>query len=476
VAEDDDGELAKPAVRVMSEEVDMAPCWKHSTQPGSWIFRRGDSYYFSRVFKHAIYPRGLINLLGVWWTPGDNFVWQMLDHNELQDAIYRFSAVQFWAGAEGKIHRVSANARLTQDILHALSAGVSRASKSPFDGIPLRDGKLDVMTGKVTPFTLEDFVTWTLPFHAADLTRDGAPSKWLNFLHQGFSDQDIELLQEFFGYCLSGSTKHQRSLWIYGDPGCGKSIIFKVLIAIVGRERTTIRKSENFKSNFNGDLLGKRLIYFPDYRHDPASAKAALSFLLTVAGDDPIQIERKYKEAVHEMLMGKIVWSSNDMPVFPDSTGASLRRFLVIHRKKHEGIVEDPNLTDSLLAEAPQILQWATIGAKRLALRGRFDADMLDGKLMRHAARSMNATYAFLEDACMIGPGVTGQRVAKQTVFDAWRAYAAETGHHQRYNRETFAASLMQSAAQLGTKVKGADEDFVNINVRSKYLKTGLLG
>lgn len=464
----EDGDFDAPAIRdTDNDPSQMAPCWKHPSAKGSWIFRRGDTYHLSRVYAKTVHPRGLINLLGIWWAPQDNNIWRMLESHDLRDSVYRFAARQFWQGKEGA-SLIAANAPLVDQIIDALSAFVGRGDKQPYDGIPLQDGKLDPLTNVVTPFELEDFANWTLPFSSSALTL-GPPTRWLSFLQEGFSSADIDLLQEFFGYCLSGSTKYQKSLWIYGEPGCGKSIIFKVLIAIVGRERTAIRKSENFRSNFNGDLLGKRLVYFPDYRHEPKSAGAALSFLLTVVGDDPIQIERKYKEAVQEMLMAKVVWSSNDMPVFPDTAAASLRRFMVMHRKKPANFVEDPGLADTLLAEAPQILQWATVGAKRLALRGRFDSGMLDAKLIRFSARSMNATYAFLEDACILGKGVEGVKVDKQIVFEAWNLYANETGHHKRYNRETFASSLMQTASQLGTKIRGEGECFVNIDVKSKY-------
>lgn len=470
-----EGESARASLPERASVDPEASFWQHPSGRG-YVFRRGDSYHLAKTFIKEAFPNGLVNLLGIWWAPDvATGVWHQLGPTELAGRAYPFCADQWWAGSEGKLSRISVNAGLINDVLHAVTTSIGQVDRQPFEGIPLIDGKFDPLTGKLSPFQLGDFVTWTLPYtygqvmDSAGAEGQAGERQWLDFLAEGSKQEDINLLQEFFGYCLSGSTEHQKSLWIYGPPGCGKSVIFKVLIAIVGEKRVAVRQAENFRSTFNGDLSGKRLVYFPDYRHDPAHAKAALNFLLTVAGDDPIQIEQKYKAAVLEKLMAKIVWSSNDMPSFPDSTGATLRRIMMLHRQGRTGGTENVDLAEQLIANAASILRWAAEGAKRLTERGRFDGGMLDPKLMQYAARTMNATYAFLQDACVVGAGVEDVKTPKQDVFDAWRRYAAATGHHQRYNRETFAASLMQSVLQCKAVVKGVGEDFVGIAIKTAY-------
>lgn len=58
--------------------------------------------------------------------------------------------------------------------------------------------------------------------------------KWIKFLNQLLSEEDVMTLQEYMGYLLIPSTRAQKMLMIIGNGGEGKSRIGRVLYELMG--------------------------------------------------------------------------------------------------------------------------------------------------------------------------------------------------------------------------------------------------
>jgi putative DNA primase/helicase len=429
----------------------------------SGVHRDGDYLSVAKQFAIAAYPRGLRFWRERWWSLHEGTLWRLVEDLDFRAKIYVFVADQRFRRGN-KFIPLPTSKTTIDNVIDALKAVAELAPDKIFRGIALIDGKIDPVTRAVTEFAAEDFVTWTLPFSSKDLVNQ-TPAAWLEFLAHGSSSDDVQLLKEWFGYCLIGENRLQKTLWLYGPPGCGKSVICKILISILAPERVAVRTDETLKSRYNDDLIDKRLIYFSDYRNDAGATQQALKFLLTVGGDDPILIEGKYKTPFTARVDAKILFTSNEMPMFRDTTAASLRRLMIIHRHAWAGTT-DPNLYIKLEAEIRGIFAWALDGARDLIVRGRFDEALLDPKLRHYTARATNATFAFIQDAILFAPQSS---VTKLEIFDAWRRYAEERGQFQRFNYESFVVSFIQSVKLEHPSIKADSDTIYGIALEARY-------
>ena len=427
------------------------------------VHRDGDYLGIARAFAVAAYPRGLRFWRERWWSLETGTLWHTVEDLDFRAKIYPFVADQRFRRGTRTLPLPTSKATI-DNVIDALKAVAELRPDRIFRGIALADGKIDPLTRSIAPFDADDFVTWTLPFRSDEIEQQ-TPEVWLDFLRQGSSEADIQILKEWFGYCLIGENQLQKTLWLYGPPGCGKSIICKILISILAPERVAVRTDETLKSRYNDDLIDKRLIYFSDYRNDASATQQALKFLLTVGGDDPILIEGKYKTPFTAKVDAKILFTSNEMPMFRDTTSAALRRLMITHRQAWHGPV-DPNLYRKLEAEIRGIFSWALDGARDLLIRGRFDESLLDQKLKHYTARATNATFAFIQDAILFVPG---EQVTKLEVFDAWRVYAEERGQFQRFNFESFVVSFIQSVKLEHPSIKADGENIYGIAIEQRY-------
>jgi putative DNA primase/helicase len=126
------------------------------------------------------------------------------------------------------------------------------------------------------------------------------PTAWLGFLASiwGDDNESITLLQEYFGYLVSGRLDMQKMLQIIGPTRSGKGTIARVLTALMGGRRhvpglTLAAMSTNFGMS---PLIGKPFAIIPDARLGGTSSSAVVERLLSITGEDTLTIDRKYRE------------------------------------------------------------------------------------------------------------------------------------------------------------------------------------
>ena len=113
----------------------------------------------------------------------------------------------------------------------------SAAKPAAAQMISCQNGLLDLSTRTMHDHTPALFNVVSVPFdYDADAPK---PVAWLEFLDSVWpDDQDsIALLQEYFGYVLSGRTDMQKMLLLIGPTRRGKGTIARMLTALIGRRQ-----------------------------------------------------------------------------------------------------------------------------------------------------------------------------------------------------------------------------------------------
>ena len=87
---------------------------------------------------------------------------------------------------------------------------------------------------------------------------DAAPPAWHAFLDSlELADDEIALLAEWFGYCLTADTAQQKALMLIGPRRSGKGTILRVLRALVGEANACRTTLAGIGGNFGlAPLLG----------------------------------------------------------------------------------------------------------------------------------------------------------------------------------------------------------------------------
>ena len=286
------------------------------------------------------------------------------------------------------------------------------------------------------------------------------PVWWLKFLDVLWPDdpESIQLLQEWAGYILTLDTKQQKILLLVGPPRSGKGTIARVFTRMVGRANACAPTLSGLASHFGlWSLLGKQLAVISDARLSGRVDQAIITErLLTISGEDSIEVERKNLSSVTVRLPTRIMICTNEIPKLADSSGALPSRFIPLPLEQSFLGREDHDLEGRLMGEMPGILNWAIEGWHRLRARGRFQQPVVGQAVMDEMRDLSSPVSVFLRECCVVKPGID---VAIQDAFDAYTEWSGSQGQKHPGTVQTLGRDLRAVVPGLSTGQRRIDGD-----------------
>jgi putative DNA primase/helicase len=255
------------------------------------------------------------------------------------------------------------------------------------------------------------------------------PAQWLNFLKELFGDdqEQIDLLQDEFGYVISPDTSQQKILLVIGPKRSGKGTIARILSRLLGRDSVAGPTMSSLSESFGLEpLITKPLAIISDARIGSRTDKSTIAErLLSISGEDTMTVARKFRSAWHGRLITRFIILTNELPSFSDGSGALAGRFIVMVLTKSFFGNEDPALTDKLATELPGILNWSIKGYRRLIQRGHFVQPKSSEDIIEEIEMLAAPVKAFIRDCCETGPN---KSTKVEELWNAWQTWCVREG------------------------------------------------
>jgi putative DNA primase/helicase len=282
------------------------------------------------------------------------------------------------------------------------------------------------------------------------------PRNWHKFLHQLF-DGDVaalNLLQEWFGYCLTGDTSQQKMLLIVGPKRSGKGTIARVLSQLIGVGNVAGPTISSLAGPFGlQPLLGKSLAIVSDARFHGENVMTVVERLLCISGEDSITVDRKHLTSVTVKLPTRFMFLTNEFPRFTDASGALAGRFVILKLENSFYGREDHGLTERLSAELPGILNWAIEGWHQLHERECFLMPSSSEEVVQAIDELSSPVSAFVRDWCVVG---SGHRTSVDSLYEAWKQWCDAEGRQMVSTKQSFGRDLAAAVAGV-TRRRGTN-------------------
>lgn len=276
-----------------------------------------------------------------------------------------------------------------------------------------------------------DFFSVTqIPF---DFDANATCNIWLDFLESILRDdrECIDLLQEWFGYCLVPDRSFERMLYLHGPTRAGKGCILTALAGMVGRNQVVTTDFATLCSHFGlEDWFGKLVTVIEDARTPRTSdAMRGLERMLNITGGDSVSVARKFKTAISTGdLSARLTVASNEFLDMPDHALVLPRRVNLISLTKSFRNKEDYSIKTKLSEETELqgIINWALAGLVRLRRNGRFTEPSSSQRAMTQWQLETNPMAMFLNETCILEE--FDNVVYKKSLFLAWEEWCKERG------------------------------------------------
>lgn len=384
--------------------------------------------------------RSLLRYRSEWWR-WERGYWHKKEEEGLAGEIEAILSTKFWltmVNGESEVREWVPNTKRTNEVLKMLRGLVHVNGNLPpgiklsdpgepgapkvLDLLPLRSTLIDLTTG--ANYREQDTTPDFLMLHALPYVfdRDAECPRWLQFLEETWPDDPESrlLLQEWFGHVLTSENAEQVFLSIYGAPASGKTTIHNVLNKLLGVGSIAMELDQLATEFGKSQMATAKLAVAGDARWSGKDNARIVGAIIQITGETPIRIRDLYSKPHTAMPTARLMLIANERPNFHDSSGAMMRRQLLLETKLVVPIEQrDTRLMEKLEAEMAGIIQWAIDGLVRLRSARRFTRPESTRESIAEIGRAQSSIQEFVEDWCELGAFET-----PLTEFgDAYRSY-----------------------------------------------------
>jgi putative DNA primase/helicase len=287
-------------------------------------------------------------------------------------------------------------------------------------------GTVDLRTGELKPANPTDYITKVVAVSPAP---KGTPFPvFQKFLTEATSGNlDLQrFLQQWAGYCLTGDTREQALVFIYGTGGNGKGKFINALTEIVAHY-AKVAAMDTFVATRNqrhltelAMLKGARLVTASETEQGQRWSESRINQL---TGNDPITANFMRQDHFTYVPQFKLLLIGNHKPKLGSVNEAARRRFNIVPFV-HKPPVPDNTLEAKLREEYPAILRWMIDGCLDWQENGLVRPEIVKETTSEYF-EEQDVLGQWLQAKCDCGPG---KKESATALYESFKEFAQANG------------------------------------------------
>ncbi len=266
--------------------------------------------------------------------------------------------------------------------------------------INLKNGTFEITPKKqfLRPFEQRDFITYQLPFN---YDKEATAPIFQKYLDTSLPDKELQqVLAEYLGYIFIKPKvlKLEKVLLLYGTGANGKSVLFDVMSALVGKQNISNYSLQSLTDDkgYHRAMLSNKLL---NYASEINGKLETSIFKLLISGE-PVEARLPYGNPQIITDYAKFIFNTNELPREVENTNAFFRRFIIIPFKLELADKDqDKDLAKKIINnELSGVFNWVLDGLQRLLINKRFTESNIVKDEVSQFKKESDSVLMFLED------------------------------------------------------------------------------
>lgn len=323
--------------------------------------------------------------------------WEVISENNCKDFL---GDVALKMG----IYKFDAKYHLFKEDLYKQFQSDARLKEAEDNGgstvINLNNGTFEITSKKqiLRTFNKSDFLTYQLPF---DYNIEAKAPQFTRFLNDVLPEIELQnILAEYIGYIFVKNSvlKLEKVLLLYGTGANGKSVLFEILMALLGSQNVTnfsLNRLTDDQGNSRAQLGNKLLNYSSEI-----NGKLESSIFKQLVSGEPVEARLLYKDSQIITDYARFMFNCNELPKEVENTNAFFRRFIILpFRVTIPSQEQDKELSKKIIGnELSGVFNWVLNGLTRLLKNKDFThSNIVENEVLQYQKES-DSVLMFLED------------------------------------------------------------------------------
>lgn len=369
-----------------------------------------------------------------WWQCEDAKIWT---YSETSAALAHLQSWLKLLVMQGEPIKITAT-RL-RDVLFIAKSELGPTRLSIFDTnrhwIAADNGVIDLPNKTLIEHSPWNRITKKLPY---EFDQKATCPVWKKCLNEILVEADgytpcqewIDIMQLWFGYCLSSDTSLQVAMFWLGSGGNGKGTVTRLITKLIGDHNVVPVSIANLHEEYHRAYLYGKLVGIVD-EPDMRDLIKNGTWLKRITGEGPIDARRPTQEVFNYKSTLRLIITCNDLPHTRDlSEGFFRRQIIMKFRRQFEPHEIDTHLDEKLEAELPGILNWALVGLRKLrAAPDLLKASKQSDSLKAEYRSEQDSIGRFLDDHYERGTS-SNDKIRADELYRTYKKWCQDSGEY----------------------------------------------
>jgi len=344
-------------------------------------------------------------------------------------------------------------------------------SKEKFDDIPeelvcLENGILNIKTGKFSKHNPKYLFKNKIPII---YDKKATCPKINKFLKEVLYPEDIDPIQEWFGFCLYRKYFIKKAVILFGDTDTGKTVFLNLLEEFIGKKNSAGISLQRISG---GDkfALASLMDKYTNIFDDLVSRDLIAGGFKIATGGGYMTAEYKFGDPFKFLNFAKHIFATNKIPSLKEidvDDEAYYDRWMPFpFDNKVEKSEQDRFLIQKITTkkEMSGLLNWALDGLKRLLKNGKFSFDKSTTEIKEIMDRHGDPLAAFCQDILV---RKDGNKIPKNAMFEIYSWYVNKK-KLARLSKEQLGRRLGKHAQYILAKHDAKERYWENVDINPK--------